>query len=148
MKTRVVVVLAVLTFCVALAIVIDQRLSGEAMAVLLGVIAGVGASIPTSLIVVWLTVRNSTPAQRTVEVRQAPADEEPRERVVVVQAPDATDGGYVTGPVRPAYANVPRRAAMQPPPPRKFTVIGGASELDEVPRSAEQSEMEESTWLR
>lgn len=42
------------TFAVAMAVVIGLRLSPDAMAVIIGIICGVLASIPTSVILVWV----------------------------------------------------------------------------------------------
>ena len=148
MKTRVIVTVAVLTFCISLAVVIGQRLSGEAMAVLLGVIAGVGASIPTSLIVVWLALRSTQPTTHTVEMspptqstnRSGPGPD----RFVVVQPPPQQSAGYA------AIAATPQRSAPQAPylqnqfAPRQFTVIGGATEIEEL----SQVMMEDSAWSR
>ena len=41
-------------FAVALAIVIGARISPDAMAVIIGIVCGVLASIPTSVILVWV----------------------------------------------------------------------------------------------
>jgi len=43
------------TFAVTLAIAIVQRMDDAAVAVLAGAVCGVGASIPTSLLIVWAT---------------------------------------------------------------------------------------------
>lgn len=42
------------TFAVSLALVIGVRLSPDAMAVIIGIVAGVLASIPTSVVLVWV----------------------------------------------------------------------------------------------
>ncbi|MCB0191212.1 MAG: hypothetical protein KDJ65_04640 [Anaerolineae bacterium] len=42
------------SFAVAMAVVIGLRLSPDAMAVIIGIICGVLASIPTSIILVWV----------------------------------------------------------------------------------------------
>lgn len=133
MPFRVIALLGVLAFAVTLAIIIGQRLSTEAMAVLMGVVAGVVASIPTSLIVVWLALQSMMPQYLArAEPRVAPAQPEPT-RVVVVQQPQPA-------PVQtPAYAapnwGVQPYPAMPSPaarPARKFTVIGGANEAEEL----------------
>ena len=41
-------------FAIALAVVIGFRISADAMAVIIGIICGVLASIPTSIILVWV----------------------------------------------------------------------------------------------
>jgi hypothetical protein len=55
MKWSVIIVGA--AFAVALAIVIGSRMSADAMAVLVGVTCGIGASVPTCLLLVWALVR-------------------------------------------------------------------------------------------
>ena len=71
MKIRWIATLLGSVFVVTLAVIVGLRLSAEAMAVMVGVIAGVAASIPTSLIVVWRATRhlNSAPAPRVSEPR-------------------------------------------------------------------------------
>ena len=49
--------LVVVAFCVTLAVVIGNRMSTEAMAVVIGVVCGVAASIPMSLLILILTGR-------------------------------------------------------------------------------------------
>lgn len=49
--------LLALAFVIALAIVIGTRLSSDAIAVLVGVLAGVAASIPTALLLIVVTRR-------------------------------------------------------------------------------------------
>lgn len=46
---------AVIVFCVALAVVIGNRMSTEAMAVVIGVVCGVAASIPMALLILLAT---------------------------------------------------------------------------------------------
>ena len=53
-----------MSFAVAMAVVIGLRLSPDAMAVIIGIICGVLASIPTSIILVWvLRQRERTPEE-------------------------------------------------------------------------------------
>ncbi|MFQ5407338.1 MAG: hypothetical protein ACE5FI_02810 [Anaerolineales bacterium] len=115
MKLRTVVFLAALAFAITLAVVVGQRLSSEAMAVLLGVIAGVAASIPTSLIVVWFATRTRPGPMRTVEVHRS--DDRPRERVVVVTQPQPPTSQPAWTAQPPPAGPVPKR--------RHFTIIGG-----------------------
>jgi len=117
MKTRIVWLLFGVVFFVTLAIIVGQRLSAEAMAVVVGVMAGVAASIPTSLIVVWMATR-AVGARPEALPRPAPEGPPAEPRIVVV-APQASPvaAGYGGGQLAwPAYAAVPRR----------FTVVGGA----------------------
>jgi hypothetical protein len=55
MKWSVIIVGA--AFAVALAVVIGSRMSADAMAVVVGVACGIGASVPTCLLLVWALVR-------------------------------------------------------------------------------------------
>jgi len=57
MKWTVIIVGAV--FAVALAVVIGNRMSADAMAVVVGVVCGIGASVPTCLLLVWALVRRA-----------------------------------------------------------------------------------------
>jgi len=50
-------VLAIATFAITLAIVVGNRMSAEAMAVVVGIVCGVGASIPMSVLILILTHR-------------------------------------------------------------------------------------------
>jgi hypothetical protein len=54
-------------FGITLAVLIGNRLSTEAMAVLAGAVCGVGAAIPTSLLIIAVTQR-----RRHTETTQAP----------------------------------------------------------------------------
>ena len=70
---------------VTLAVVIGRRLSDEAISILAGAVCGVGASIPTSLLVVWVTrwwQREQRPGQPLPGVYSPP---------VVVQLPFQSD---------------------------------------------------------
>jgi hypothetical protein len=153
-----------LAFVVTLAIVVGRRLSAEAMAVVIGVIAGVAASIPTSLIVVWVTSRAHlshaqpvimrTAAQPANEPSPAPRGPEPREPRIVVMAPPAYQN-YPTYPVGPhslnGYGQQQGYAPSQYPapamlPPRRFTVVGGGEVAAETELEAEAAEV--TVWER
>lgn len=104
--------LVVMAFAVTLAVIIGNRLSDEALAVLAGAVCGVGAAIPTSLLIVAVTRRRDEPrAQPTMSPGPYPP-------VVVVTPPG--------GQPHDAWSGLPSllRAPMQ----RDFTVVGGASE--------------------
>lgn len=125
MKTRFLWLLVGLAFAVTLAIVIGQRLSSEAMAVMVGVVAGVAASIPTSLIVVWFATRTLVATRAAAEPPlRAPA---PEPRVVLMAPPAQPAAGYqnFAGYAAPlTYPAMP--AAMPGAAARQFNVIGGA----------------------
>lgn len=122
MKTRFLWLVLGLAFFITLAVIVGQRLSAEAMAVIVGVVAGVAASIPTSLIVVWI-------AMRSVGVRSEPLAhpmaEAPRSdpRIVVVSPPMS---GPMMGQTSYAPSTMPMAFAPYPAAPRRFTVIGGS----------------------
>lgn len=123
-------IFGMIAFGITLAIIIGQRLSSEAMAVLLGVVTGIVSSVPTSLLIVWIATRNI--AKRIDELSHAvtppaaPAPspkEEPLPRMVLVQPS--------TVPIVNAYAPQQawaQAAASSMNPPRRFTVIGGNDE--------------------
>ena len=139
MKARSLFLIFGVAFCVTLAVIIGQRLTSEAMAVMVGVVAGVAASIPTSLIVVWLATRLSPQARTAPEPRPAPERTEPRIVVMAQPVMDPRSAAAGTGPVQAGYQNyagypaLPYPGYSQPaaPPPRRFTVIGGGLTLDE-----------------
>ena len=67
----------------ALAILVGRALSPDAMAVVVGVVCGIGASIPTSLLMLYVLSRRETPAQPT----QQPAP--PTAPLVMIVNPQA-----------------------------------------------------------
>jgi hypothetical protein len=107
-------------------VVIGQRLSSEAMAVMVGVVAGVAASIPTSLLVSWFALRmmrlNERPAQSA----------EPR--IIVIQQPPTTSAlpPYSHPEIASPYPAFPDWQVGAARPPRHFTVIGAGEQEDEV----------------
>lgn len=127
MTMRLSIIFATVAFAITLAVIVGQRMSSEAMAVLIGVVAGVAASIPTSLIVVWLATRSMV--RDTVAPRAA---EPETPRIVVMQPPPQPAPAYPYAPAQNASwpRNMPYPAV---PAPRKFTVIGGVGEMEEVP---------------
>ena len=164
MRARLTWLLFGMAFSVTLALIVGQRLSAEGMAVVIGVIAGVAASIPTSLMVVWFMGHNSNP-RNIIEATPAPQparQPEPAEpRVVLMPAPQpqppaqpayANMPGYGPqsyagfAPAQAGYANSPAYAVAQPLPARRFTVIGGSDSMSMV---EEPTYVEESvTWQR
>jgi len=101
-------------FTVTLAVVVGQRLSDQAMAVLAGTACGVGASIPTSILIIWAMRR-----QQRAQQPQAPPLPNAYPPVVVVQPPAQAS---LPGPQ--GYLNLP-------PVRRKFTIVGGGASLEE-----------------
>jgi len=108
-----------LVFMVTLAVVVGKRMSAEAMAVVVGVVCGVAAGIPTSVLLLAAFTRRDR--QRLEEVgHQAPFTNYPP--VVVIQggAPQALPAGMQAG----YWPSTP----MGPSPQRQFHVVG-ADEL-------------------
>jgi len=119
MKPRYVLFFVLLAFAITLAVIVGWRMSAEAMAVVIGVIAGVAASIPTSLIVIWFIARTKL-SSAPPPIRREPENAEPR--IIVVNAPPAAPSNYPTTTPSPYSLNEPQR------PPRRFTIIGGGEE--------------------
>jgi len=106
-----------LVFAVTLAIIVGKQMTTEAMAVVIGVVCGVAAGIPTSvLMLVALSRRDSLRAREEVAARHAPANYPP---VVVIQ-------GGAQQPQLPAmqgsYWPAPNDAPLVS---RQFHVVGG-----------------------
>ena len=117
MKALLMVMIAV--FAVALAIVVGSRLPVDAVAVIVGVVCGVLASIPTSLLV--LTVSN----RRESRPQAASASHQTYPPVVVVNAPPGAHQGASMWGAMPA-ANWPSMAPAAGP--RQFRIIGQDSD--------------------
>lgn len=137
MRARALIGCFALGFGATLAAVVGLRLSAEAMAVMVGVLAGVAASIPMGLIVAWLALRARGPSviERTVPA-PTPAGLEPR--IVVVAQPPAASG---PAPARPSYPPPYGDSALAPlpAPARQFTVIGGLETDWEQPLGPDES---------
>jgi len=111
------VVLLIFTaaFGLTLAVMVGQRLSDQAMAVIAGAVCGVAASIPPSLLIIWVTRRKpGTP--------QAWAG--PYPPVVVVQPPAAYPPGV--GNAGNPYLQPPASMSTVPVQ-REFVVVGEES---------------------
>jgi hypothetical protein len=117
-----------------LSVLVIQRLSAEAMAVFVGVVAGVAASVPTSLIVMWFALR--TASARTETLSRAMTEARPPEPRIVVVSPSIMPASPTYGPSTPMALPPYAQAA-----PRRFTVIGG---VDGMP--GESPENEETVW--
>ena len=106
-----------LVFAVTLAIIVGKQMTAEAMAVVIGVVCGVAAGIPTSvLLLLALSRRDAARARQEAAVRQAPPSYPP---VVVIQ-------GGAQQPQMPAmqagYWPAPTPAPLVS---RQFHVVGG-----------------------
>ena len=134
MKARIVTVSLGLVIFVVLSVLVIQRLSAEAMAVFVGVVAGVAASVPTSLIVMWFALR--TVSARTENLSRATAEARPPEPRIVVVSPSVMPASPAYGPSTPMALPPYAQAA-----PRRFTVIGGAEGM-----MGQALENEETEW--
>jgi len=105
--------LVVLVFAVTLAAIIGSRLSDEALAVLAGAVCGVGAAIPTSLLIIAVSQR------RRDEQPVQPAAQQGSYPPVVVVTPHSGQSRFNDWNALPPSLAAP----MQ----RNFTVVGGAS---------------------
>jgi len=107
---------ACLVFVVTLAVVIGQRMSTDAMAVVIGVIFGVAASIPTSLLIIA--------ASRRSIADRAMTDRSNYERYmppVIVLSPGMQQPSWPSQPL-----NVP---PFIPPTERRFYIVGDDGSL-------------------
>jgi len=81
-----IIVPLMLAFGVTLAAIVGQRMSADAMAVVIGVAVGVAASVPTSLLLVALLRRERVGAWRPEP--PAPAAQFPAPHVIVLNPAD------------------------------------------------------------
>jgi len=113
-RLKVVAALALVAFAVVLALVVGSRLSDEALAVLAGAVCGVGAAIPTSLLILAVTRRRNEERYQE-RVRSVPP-QGAYPPVVVVAPPGAQQRSNGWGAL-PHSLNAPVQ--------RHFTVVGG-----------------------
>ncbi len=106
-------------FAVTLALVVGNRLSSEALGVLAGAVCGVGAAIPTSLIVVAVSRRGEGSDRGRVEVREDRRERSAYPPVIVVspQGGQQRSGG--------SWDALP--PSLSAPMERNFKVVGGTS---------------------
>ncbi len=102
---------SVIAFAVALAVVVGNRMSAEAMAVVIGVVCGVGASIPMSAIILAMSRRSRPQAEQEPGQRSGPP--------VVVVAPSPMAQPTAAWPAYPQSYPAPVA-----PAPREYRVIG------------------------
>jgi hypothetical protein len=112
------VVLLIFTaaFGLTLAVMVGQRLSDQAMAVIAGAVCGVAASIPPSLLIIWVTRRKQEQKGMPYAGLYPP--------VVVVQPPAAYPPGV--GNAGNPYLQPPASMSTVPVQ-REFVVVGEES---------------------
>lgn len=112
--------LILLGFGVALAIVIGQRMSTDAMAVVIGVAVGVAASVPTSLLLIAL-LRKERQSFRQETPEQMPYGQYP-------QLPMPQQQPYIV--IDPSQFGAMNRNQMATPlPPPEYSPDGGVRRL-------------------
>ncbi|WP_423225417.1 hypothetical protein [Candidatus Amarolinea aalborgensis] len=119
--------LTLLVFAGVLAYVVGQRMSTESMAVAIGVVVGVAASIPTSLLIASLMRRSLPTPQAPLESRPPP-QAQPMIIVNPVAQPAQLHGGS-------AWQTPNQLDAVESPSllpmPRRFRVIGADVNADD-----------------
>ncbi len=115
-------------FTVTLAIVVGNRLSDEALAVLAGAVCGVGAAIPTSLLIVLVSRRRDGPdegGRRRTSATALTAAHPAYPPVVVVAPPTGTPYGHRWSDNDwRTLASSPAAPWPGSPMERRFTVVG------------------------
>jgi hypothetical protein len=126
--------LAVLGFSITLAVLIGQRMSDQAMAVIVGSVIGVAASMPMSALVLWLTFRSRDGT--THAASYARSDHAPREepRMIVIQPQPYGAPQYAPTPPA-AYLNPPPAMSAYGRPLREFKIVG-QEDIDDESRHA------------
>jgi len=106
-------------FCVAVALVVGSRMSVDATALVVGVVCGVLASIPGSLLLIWASYRRD----EMLEARRS-SSANPYYPPIVVVNPSQNTGRQVWDPM----ACPPPTSALLPGGIRQFKVIGEAED--------------------
>ena len=104
-------------FVVALAVVVGKRMSTDAMAVVIGVVFGVAASIPSSLLIVAVTRR--TQDREIDQVRSLREQQRTAPPVIVVSPNGAQTMPWFSPFQMPAIPE-----ALDGQPTRRFRVVG------------------------
>jgi len=124
MKRGVIIVGAV--FAVALAVVIGNRMSADAMAVVVGVVCGVLACVPTSLLLIWVLGRRGQETATDGDRSGLSSHYPP----VVVVNPGPGYGAPGYGPPLNLAAGYPAGGRLPlPSGPRDFKVVGDEETL-------------------
>jgi hypothetical protein len=113
--------LALLAFCVVLAIIVGQRMSTDAMAVVIGVVVGVGASVPTSLLLVALLRRERASVQNWRH--EPPAQSLPSPNLIVLSPAD-----FLAGRITPSQVPMPSPELELDGGMRRLRVVGDEEE--------------------
>jgi len=106
-------------FAVALAVVVGNRMSADAMAVVVGVACGVLASVPTSLLLIWALGRRGRAVSEGERSGNVRGGNQYPPIVVVNPGSGYHVPGYGSLPGLPPAASLPI-----PSGPRSFRVVG------------------------
>jgi len=123
-------ILAIAAFAITLAIIVGNRMSAEAMAVVVGIVCGVAASIPMSVLILILTHRLG---RREETLRAEPQGEARRLDYppVVVVNPGTQPFGVTPQGNPQADRYLPYLPpSVEQPAPREFKVIGDVEMTD------------------
>ena len=107
-----------------LAVVVGQRMSTDAMAVVIGVVFGVAASIPTSLLVVAATRGRREPTHLSGPDPRPPAVDSRPQIYVVTPPTHAGDGQVAPWLQSSMQPPLPPAGYGQAESPRRFRVVG------------------------
>ena len=110
-------VMASVVFAIGLAVLIGTRMSADALGVLVGVVCGVLASLPTSLLLIWALVRRTQGTSVEVGARQSAGGQAYPPVVVVNPGPGYGLSGYGLPPAAPPSLQAPGGE-------RSFKVVG------------------------
>ena len=118
------IILAGIVFAVALAVIVGNRLSDEAMAVVVGAVCGISASVPVSVALVIAASRNWGRDQgtgpREVEYDYGTHRYAPQQpQILVVSPPPQAPYGYPPSQYYPAPQMEDAASS-----PRQFKIIG------------------------
>ena len=119
---RLAVVIVSVVFAIGLAVLIGTRMSADALGVLVGVVCGVLASLPTSLVLIWALVRRTQRPGVEVGTRQNMGAHNYPPVVVVNPGPGYGVSGYGLPPS-------PSQSLPAPVGARSFKVVGDEETL-------------------
>jgi hypothetical protein len=116
-----VAIMLLLVFVVTLAVVVGDRMSTDAMALVVGVICGVAAGIPMSVLLMLALRRRDREAQEAAYAQTSARHAATNPPVIVIQG-----GTPAAGNLPPPY--YPVHTTMNEPTHRRFRVIGESDE--------------------
>lgn len=116
-------------FGVALAVLFAQKLSDQAVAVIVGSVIGVVASVPMTAIVLWLMLRGRFQQPPAVVRHEYPSREE-QPRIMVIQPQPYPAAAPLPSPMNPYVTPAP---AAFPRSAREFKIVGESDPEDDDP---------------